>query len=141
RLVERFSPDAVAEMLRRGRITVLPAVATMFQRLLDVPGFAGAPALRLAVSGAAPCPWELAQQWRARTGVRIVRGYGMTELFRPISYQAADASEAPDAIGRAVPGVEIRIVDDAGSPVTDGGTGQLPRKSPSAMEGSVHAPD
>jgi len=55
RLVERFSPDAVADLLRRERITVLPAVATMFQRLLDVPGFAGAPALRLAVSGAAPC--------------------------------------------------------------------------------------
>ena len=41
-----------------------------------------------ACPGAAPCPWELAEEWRARTGVRIVRGYGMTELFRPISYLA-----------------------------------------------------
>ena len=68
--------------------------------------------MRIAVSGAAPCPWDLAQEWRERTGIRIVRGYGMTELFRPISYSATDTTEAPDAIGRAVPGVELRIVDD-----------------------------
>jgi len=43
-------------------------------------------ACALAVSGAAPCPWPLASEWRRRTGVRIVRGYGMTELFRPVSY-------------------------------------------------------
>src|SRR5262249_41792188 len=106
RLVERFAADGVASLLTRERITVLPAVATMFRRLLDMPACTGGTALRLAVSGAAPCPWELAQEWRARTSVRIVRGYGMTELFRPLSYRAADTTDLPDAVGRAVPGVE-----------------------------------
>ena len=46
--------------------------------------------LRIALSGAAPCPWELARDWRAATGVRVLRGYGMTELFRPLSYVAGD---------------------------------------------------
>jgi long-chain acyl-CoA synthetase len=97
--------------------------------------------VRIGVSGAAPCPWALAQEWRARTGIRIVRGYGMTELFRPISYQAADTTESPDAVGRAVPGVEIRIVDDDGRPVTGGETGELLIKSPSAMDGYINAAD
>jgi long-chain acyl-CoA synthetase len=130
-LVERFAPDAVVTAIRARRVTVFPGVATMFRRLLESGELAAADlsSVRIAVSGAAPCPWDLAREWRDRTGIRIVRGYGMTELFRPISYSAADPTEAPDAIGRAVPGVELRIVDD-----------ELWIKSPSAMEGYVNAP-
>jgi long-chain acyl-CoA synthetase len=57
RLVERFTPDGVADLLARGGATVFPGVATMFRRLLDLDGFRAGPALRLALSGAAPCPW------------------------------------------------------------------------------------
>ncbi|MGH7343485.1 MAG: class I adenylate-forming enzyme family protein, partial [Candidatus Rokuibacteriota bacterium] len=87
-LVERFAPDRVLEAIQRHRVTVFPGVATMFRRLLDARELAAANlgSVRIAVSGAAPCPWELAERWRDRTGIRIVRGYGMTELFRPISY-------------------------------------------------------
>ena len=131
-LVDRFAPDRVLDAIRRHRVTVFPGVATMFRRLLDAPELADADlgSVRIAVSGAAPCPWELAERWRSRTGIRIVRGYGMTELFRPISYQAADPTESPDSIGWPVPGVEIRIVED-----------ELWIKSPSAMDAYVNAPD
>ena len=135
RLVERFVPEAVAEVLARDGVTVLPGVATMFHRLLELPDFTGAPRLRLGVSGAAPCPWELAQAWRARTGVRIVRGYGSTELFRPLSYLAADATDYPDCVGRPVPGVEIRVVDDDGHAVAAGEEGELLIRTPAVMDG------
>jgi long-chain acyl-CoA synthetase len=62
--------------------------------------------------------------------VRIVRGYGMTELFRPISYLAAEATDLPDAIGRAVPGVELRLVED-----------ELWIRTPAAMDGYLRAPE
>jgi long-chain acyl-CoA synthetase len=141
-LVERFAPETVLEAIRRRDVTVFPGVATMFRRLLDSPalGAADLASVRLAVSGAAPCPWELATAWRARTGIRIVRGYGMTELFRPISYAAGDTTESPDAIGRAVPGVEIRIVDESGRPALEGEAGELWIKSSSAMDCYVNAP-
>jgi long-chain acyl-CoA synthetase len=131
-LVERFAPERVVEAIHRHHVTVFPGVATMFRRLLDAPELADANlgSVRIAVSGAAPCPWELAERWRGRTGIRIVRGYGMTELFRPISYQAANPHESPDAIGWPVPGVEIRIVDD-----------ELWIRSPSAMNAYINAPD
>ncbi len=131
-LVERFAPDRVLAAIGRHQVTVFPGVATMFRRLLDAPELAAADlgSVRIAVSGAAPCPWELAARWRDRTGIRIVRGYGMTELFRPISYQAANPHESPDAIGWPVPGVEIRIVED-----------ELWIKSPSAMDAYINAPD
>ena len=141
RLVERFVPETVVEVLGRDGVTVLPAVATMFRRLLDVAGFKGGPVLRLGVSGAAPCPWDLAAEWRARTGVRIVRGYGMTELFRPLSYLAGDPVDHPDCVGRPVPGVEVRVVDDEGAATPAGEVGELLIRSPAAMDGYLGSPD
>jgi long-chain acyl-CoA synthetase len=120
---------------------VIPAVATIFRRLLNSPAFMDADfsTLRVAVSGAAPCPWELAAEWLDKTGTRIVRGYGMTELFRPLSFRAADPTEVPDAVGRPVPGVEIKTtVEEQGSA---DGIGELWIKSPAMMEGYLDAPD
>lgn len=142
-LLERFTPDGVMAALRDHRVTVFPGVATMFRRLLDTPGFGrGAMAsVRITLSGAAPCDWALAEEWRACTGVRILRGYGMTELFRPISYLAREPIDRGEAIGRPVPGVEVRIVDDAGRPVPRGHAGELLIRSPAAMDGYLGAPD
>jgi long-chain acyl-CoA synthetase len=140
-LLERFTPDAVFTAIKKHRVTVFPAVATIFRRLLNSASFAQADfsSLRLAVSGAAPCPWELAVEWREKSATRIVRGYGMTELFRPLSFRAGDPSDLPSAVGRAVPGVEIRLVADEGA--SRDGIGELWIKSPAMMEGYLDAPD
>jgi long-chain acyl-CoA synthetase len=142
-LLARFSPEAVLGAIRDHRVTIFPGVATMFRRLLDAPAFDTAvlASLRLCVSGAAPCPWALAAEWRRRSGVRILRGYGMTELFRPISYLAGDPTEVPDAIGRAVPGVEVRVVDDDGRALAPGEVGELWIRTPAVMDGYLGSPD
>ena len=142
-LSERFTPEDTLRAISRHRVTVFPAVATMFQRMLALPELseAACSTLRIAVSGAAPCPWELAEAWRLRTGVRIVRGYGMTELFRPISYLADDPIDLEDAIGRAVPGVEVRVVDEDGRPLAAGEPGELLIRTPAAMDGYLRAED
>jgi len=140
-LRERFAPEDALRAISRYRVTVFPAVATMFQRMLDLSDLSEALCsnLRLAVSGAAPCSWDLAEAWRRRTGVRIVRGYGMTELFRPISYLADDPTDLPDAIGRPVPGVEVRVVDDAEQALAAGEAGELWIRTPAAMDGYLRA--
>ncbi len=142
-VLERFTPDAALGAISRHRVTVFPAVATMFQRILEVPGLSrdDLASLRVALSGAAPCPWELARQWKERTGVRILRGYGMTELFRPISYLADDPTDLPDAIGRAVPGVELRIMSEERRALGAGEIGELWIRSPAALEGYLRAPE
>jgi long-chain acyl-CoA synthetase len=142
-LLERFSPEAVLRALNAHAVTVFPGVATMFRRILDLPTFArpALQSLRVTLSGAAPCPWELAREWRERTGVRLLRGYGMTELFRPLSYLAEEATDRPDAVGRPVPGVEVRIVDDAGQVLAAGSEGELLIRTPAALEGYLNAPE
>jgi len=141
-LLERFMPEAVFDAIKKHRVTVFPAVATIFRRLLNSPAFSSADfsSLRLAVSGAAPCPWKLAIEWTERTGTRIVRGYGMTELFRPLSYRFDELTDIPDAVGKPVPGVEIRtVVDEYGT--SPEGAGELWIKSPAIMDCYLDALD
>jgi len=139
-ILERFTPEAVLASIEKNRVTVLPAVATIFRRLLNSPAFTDGEfsSLRLAVSGAAPCPWELAVEWREKNSTRIVSGYGMTELFRPLSFRCADNTDLPNAVGKAVPGVEIRL--DVAAANSDG-IGELWIKSPAMMDGYLDAPD
>ena len=73
--------------------------------------------------------------------MRILRGYGMTELFRPLSYLAGDPTDLPDAVGRAVPGVEARVVDDDGRTLAAGEGGELLIRTPAATDGYLGAPD
>jgi long-chain acyl-CoA synthetase len=75
----------------------------------------------------------LALEWREKTATRIVRGYGMTELFRPLSFCSDDPNDIPDAVGRAVPGVKIRTIVD--EETSRDGIGELWIKSPAMMNG------
>jgi long-chain acyl-CoA synthetase len=140
-VLEHFTPEAVFTAIKKHHVTVFPAVATIFRRLLNSPAFAQADfsSLRLAVSGAAPCPWELAVEWQEKSATRIVRGYGMTELFRPLSFRSEDPTEVPDAVGQPVPGVEIRTVVE--EEASRDGIGELWIKSPAMMDGYLDAPE
>jgi long-chain acyl-CoA synthetase len=142
-VVDRFSPESALAAIERHRVTVFPGVATMFRRLLETEALrkADLSSLRIALSGAAPCPWEIARDWRAATGVRILRGYGMTELFRPISYLVGETEDVPDSIGRAVPGVSVKLVDDDERDVAPGTIGELWIKTPCAMDCYLGLPD
>jgi len=139
-ILERFTPEAAFAAIKNFHVTVFPAVATIFRRLLNSPecSVADLSSLRRAIAGAAPCPWELALEWQEKTATRIVRGYGMTELFRPLSFRADDPHDVPNAVGRAVPDVAVRLVPDAG--VNNDAIGELWIKSPAMMNGYLDAP-
>jgi long-chain acyl-CoA synthetase len=140
-IVEHYSPESVLKIIGKRRVTVFPGVATMFRRVLNSPAFARTDlsSLRLAVSGAAPCPWELCEEWRAKTGTRILRGYGMTEVPRPISYFADDPKDIPDAIGQAIPDARLQLVDDDGRPLGGGEVGELWINCPATTSGYLNA--
>jgi long-chain acyl-CoA synthetase len=144
-LVPRFSPEAVLTAIKQHEATIFCAVATMFRRILDSgePTNAAWSGLRFCTSGAAPCPWELAQEWREATGVRIVRGYGMSELFRPICFSPDDTLEIPESIGHAPAGVTLRLVDEKGGALGNDpeAVGELWINSPTCMTEYVDRPE
>ena len=136
-LVPRFNVEEVISAIVDNQATIFCGVATMFRRILDSEHCNAEllSSLRFTTSGAAPCPWELVEAWRKKTGLRIVRGYGMSELFRPVCYRPDDEVETPNAVGRAAKGVTLKIVDVDGNELDGDQAGELWIKTESSMTG------
>ena len=73
--------------------------------------------MRLLASGASPLPPAVLEQVRTEVGRPVYEGYGLTETAPVVSSTLASARVKPGSIGRPVPGVEVRLVDEAGAEV------------------------
>ena len=120
----RFETSAVLSALSQA--TVFMGVPTYYTRLLAEPGFGPerAPAVRLFVSGSAPLLPETFKEFADCMGQPILERYGMTECGVIASNPLHGARKA-GAVGPALPGMTVRVVDDAGTPVETGATGHV----------------
>jgi acyl-CoA synthetase (AMP-forming)/AMP-acid ligase II len=115
-LMDRFEPRGFAELVGRFAIrsTVLPPAAiAMLNRDESITDLAP---LRYVRSITAPLSADEARRFSARFGVFVLNGYGQAEIGEVIGWTAQDARDHPDklgAVGRAHPGVEVRIDGDA----------------------------
>jgi len=125
-----FDADVVMRRIVEDRVSVLPGPPTLFQSLLtnrernpvDVSS------LRLAVTGAASVPVTLIERMRSELGFRtVITGYGLTESTGCVSM--CRPGDSPERIARTcgapIPGVEVRVVDEAGHEVPRGTEGEL----------------
>ena len=122
-------PEAMANVARH-QITALPGPPAIYQTFLNHPDLDrdALSSLRLAVTGAAPVPVELLARMERELGFEtVVTAYGLTETCGIVSVCRPD--DAPETIsassGRAIPGVEVRIVDEAGAEVPRGEKGEI----------------
>jgi len=136
-LPDRPTPDAVLDVMRRHRPTLFAGVPTLYAALLAHPELgegAGSDRLKTCISAGEPLPEHVGQRWRDRTGADILDGIGSTEMLHIfLSNRAGDIRYG--TTGKAVPGYELRIVDEAGNDVADGETGELVVRGPSAADG------
>jgi acyl-CoA synthetase (AMP-forming)/AMP-acid ligase II len=112
------------------RITMLPGTPTVFQSILNHPDFASfdLTSLRLSVTGAATVPVEIIRRMREELRFEtVVTGYGLTETTGTVSMCRHDDSPEVIAttVGRPLPGVEVRLVDELGDAVADGEPGEI----------------
>jgi fatty-acyl-CoA synthase len=137
---ESFSAESVLSTLEAERCTALHGVPTMFIAMLEHPRFAQCDlsSLRTGMMAGAPCPVELMQKVIDRMHMRQVTiGYGMTETS-PISFQSSmdDSLEhRVSTVGRVLPHLEVKIVDEDGGIVPHGVTGELLTRGYSVMRG------
>jgi len=113
RLIERFDHRTATRELLDFRPTLFFGVPTVYVRLLDTPADAAREiggAMRLFVSGSAPLPPQVFDQFRALFGHTILERYGMTETFMTISNPYV-GERRPGTVGFPLPGVSARIVD------------------------------
>ena len=120
----RGSAPAYWQCLRDARIEVLVLVPTVLHRLMDVPG-GSLPDLRAVVTGSAPLSAALARRALARFGAVLFNMYGTSEhgsltLATPLQLVAAPAS-----VGKALPGVRLRVRRDDGSEAAPGEDGSV----------------
>ncbi len=136
-LPDRPTPDAVLAMLARHRPTLFCGVPTLYAALLAHPGLgrgAGSDRLRLCISAGEALPEHVGQRWSETVGVDILDGIGSTEMLHIFVSNRVGAVRY-GTTGIAVPGYDLRIVDDHDAPVPDGEIGELLVRGPSAAEG------
>jgi len=144
-----FDPVQVWERLASGAVTVFMAVPTIYARLVAAWEHAdpstqqrwsvGAARLRLMVSGSSALPVSTLARWRQLTGHTLLERYGMTELGMTLGNLYDH--RVPGLVGVPFPGVEVRLVDDTGSAVSDDGPGELLVRGPNVFREYWRRPD
>lgn len=122
--------------------TVMMGVPTYYTRLLANPEFGSecSSNMRLFVSGSAPLLSETFVEFRSRTGHTILERYGMTETGMNTSNPLNEERRA-GTVGPPLPGVAVRVVDDAGEGLAGGETGNLQVKGPNVFSGYWRMPE
>ncbi|MCO5971325.1 benzoate-CoA ligase family protein [Actinoallomurus soli] len=128
-------PDLLADRARTYGATLFFAGPTFFANMLraDLPPTALG-GVRLSASAGEPLPAALYHRWTGHFGVDILDGIGMTEMLH-IFLSNTEGSVRPGTTGRAVPGYELRILDEEGREVAQGTPGTLYVRGESAATG------
>jgi long-chain acyl-CoA synthetase len=125
-LSERFDPVETLEQIRRHAISNVVGAPPMYVAWSMLPDVGDAfTSVRLAVSGAAPLPSDVLHRFLDATGHHIFEGYGLTETAPVLTTTLMSEVAKPASIGRAIPGVELRLVDEQGRPVEEGDPGEI----------------
>jgi malonyl-CoA/methylmalonyl-CoA synthetase len=137
RLLERFEHQTAAAEFLDFRPTLFFGVPTIYVRLLGIErdtarrigGF-----MRLFVSGSAPLPAQVLEEFRDLFGHTILERYGMSETIMNIS-NPYEGERRPGAVGLPLPGVSVRLLNHELQPVNDGETGELYLRGPNVFPG------
>ena len=144
-MLPRFDGAQVLAAIGRTKATALPGVPTMYQALLDHPKLASADlsSLKYCISGGAPLPAEVKARFEARTGARVIEGYGLSESSGVVSCNPYAGEGAQDSIGQPIAATRVMLVDkeDPAKPAPDGEPGEIVLNGPQIMQGYWNRPD
>ena len=142
-ILERFTPAGVLQAIQDHRITVFPGVPTMFNYLVNFPDRAryDLTSLRIAESAGAVLPAKLMHDFETLYGVPLVDGYGITEAHSFVTLNDPRGKRPDGSCGKAIEGVDVRIVDEQDRDVPAGERGELIFRGPNLPLGYVNGPE
>ncbi|MDP9444412.1 MAG: long-chain fatty acid--CoA ligase [Actinomycetota bacterium] len=146
-LVPRFDPAAALALMQREEVTFFAGVPTMYWGLLgalddsvDVDKIARN--LRIAIAGGSSLPVEIIKEVKARFGVQILEGYGLSETSPVATFNHRDREPRPGSIGTAIWGVEVRLIDaDWKSVEAPDEVGEIAVRGHNVMKGYYRRPE
>jgi benzoate-CoA ligase len=133
-MAERPTPDAVFKRLVEHKPTIFYGVPTLYAALLVSSTFPSRDklALRICTSAGEALPPEIGKRWTERTGTELLDGIGSTEMLH-IFLSNRPGDVRPGTTGKAVPGYELRLVDEQGNVITKPGElGELQISGPTS---------
>ncbi|WP_067517226.1 long-chain-fatty-acid--CoA ligase [Endozoicomonas ascidiicola] len=144
----RFDVGQTLRLLVQERVTIFAAVPTIYialngeaNRLSDQERRLVKEKLRLCISGGGPMPVEVLKAFEDNFQVTMLEGYGLSETSPAACFNTLDQERVPGSIGRPLPGVIMRIVDDHGVEVLDGQSGELIIHGHNVMKGYFNKPE
>jgi long-chain acyl-CoA synthetase len=138
----RDMPGFVKE-LKREPFTAITGVNTLFNGLLNTPGFEDLDfsQLRLTLGGGMAVQRSVAERWKKATGVTLVEAYGLTETSPAACINPMNLADYNGSIGLPVPSTDACIKDEEGRMLPVGEVGELCIKGPQVMAGYWHRPE
>jgi long-chain acyl-CoA synthetase len=140
--VPRFDPALVADTVEAARATIFLGVPSMYAMLLRLPDpyVPKLATVRLFVSGGAALPVEVLRRFEERFRVPIYEGDGPTECSPVTCCNPIGGRRKPGSVGVPIPGVEMKIFDEAGAELPDGEVGEICVRGPNVMKGYWNRP-
>jgi long-chain acyl-CoA synthetase len=133
--IGRFSPVAAMKTIRENKITLVFGVPSMFAALARLKSASADDLAHVyaAISGGEPLPAALRELMKARFGVTLLEGYGLTETAAIVGLNTPHANK-PGSVGKPLPHATINITDDDGKALPRGQTGEVWVKGPMVMK-------
>ncbi|HEY0310719.1 MAG TPA: AMP-binding protein [Luteimonas sp.] len=137
----RDMPGFVKE-LSKAKFTAITGVNTLFNGLLNTPGFdqLDFSSLRLTLGGGMAVQRAVAERWKKTTGCTLVEAYGLTETSPAACINPMDLKEYNGSIGLPIPSTDASIRGEDGSALPAGATGELCIRGPQVMQGYWQRP-
>ncbi|NHJ14463.1 MAG: long-chain fatty acid--CoA ligase [Candidatus Thorarchaeota archaeon] len=142
-LMGDFNPAETLQVIQEERCTIVVGVPTMLNMMAEDSLFAEANfnSVRVFISGGAPCPVAIMEKYWAR-GKILKMGYGLTEVGPNNFYlPESEVKRKPSSVGFPVFHCDMKIVDDKGTPISDGSVGELLLKGPHIFSGYWNEPE
>jgi 2-aminobenzoate-CoA ligase len=129
----RFSPEGMFDQIQKHKATILSALPTAYRKMLQVPDAEkkyDLSSLRVCTGGGESLTAKTYHDWKAKFGQEIFEGLGTTEMMFVFISSAATKKVKPGSIGPAIPGYEVRVINEEGKDCKPGETGQLIARGP-----------
>ena len=138
----RDMPGFVKELAQH-KFTAVTGVNTLFNGLLNTPGFAELDfsSLKMSLGGGMAVQRPVAEKWQAVTKTKLMEGYGLTECAPLVTLSPYDLEGYNGSIGLPAPSTDIKLMLENGEEAAKGEPGELWVKGPQVMQGYYNRPD
>ena len=142
-LLTKFTPDGIIKAIKQYGVTIFPGVPSMFALLNRVKDLSrqDIPSLKYCISGGAPLPLEVMEEFERKFGVPIYEGDGPTECSPVTSVNPIGGKRKPGSIGLPVKNVNMEIADEEGNFLPPGEIGEIVVKGPNVFLGYYKDPE